>query len=174
MDIGDIKNHVLIKRTKGLTDVEQKIIDIEIKRLEMVADFRRIYFSRQIWIHIAMFVVIISTYFSFVNFLSNLGFVNRTFVISFILLSITVLIAMTLLLVSYLWILRKIEKDVSSYHDNYSNIINKIQKDKILGIQKWGSELGNYWKVRYIIYVLLMIIPILILIQFIVIRYIPN
>ena len=98
MDIQKLKNRLQIKRRDILTDVEQKIIDIEVKRLEMIVNFKKSYFTKQIWIHVSMLILIGSTFYSAINFLPSLKLPEFQLILHVVVLFTAGLLATGLLL----------------------------------------------------------------------------
>lgn len=145
------------KIKEKLTDVEQRIIDIEIKRLDMTAEFRKTYFSQQLWIHVTLIVAFIAIIVALISLISNKELVK------FVATSLIIVLALILIVaLSYHRLLTQIEKEIFEFHTNLTILINKIQKAKLLGIQKWNFEPASLWKLKLIIYALLILIIILI------------
>jgi len=160
-----------LKNKEKLTDTEQRVIDLEIERLKMVVNFRKEYFSKQIWLHVAIYGILSTLFFSGATYFKNLGYTEDKTTLYVGSLAIIILIGIIAISYSYKRLLDQIENNIYNYYKNYENLINNVQKGKIIYFQNSKSEPGKRTSQNLLIYILLsflILIIILMLIKYII------
>jgi len=138
---------------------------LEIERLKAVVSFRKEYFSKQIWIHVVMYGILISLFFSGANYFIDLGFTEYNTTLFVGSLAIIIITGIIVISYSYKRLLDQTENDVYSYYINYENLINNVQKGKIVYFQKSKNELGKRTSQNLLIYILLSLLILIIILM---------